>query len=115
MEKIELVNKRVFSKRDYLKTIDTSFKELGIQQIQEEIDNTPSVQEFFNIYEEIFYQIPEFGEKNSHEYLIKSSAEYINFNENDELIEALQQEISELREELLETQKQVGQINTNNG
>ena len=111
-QEINLNNKRVFSKRDYLKTIDTSFNELGVQQIQEEIDNTPSVQEFFNIYEEIFYQIPEFGDKTSHEYLIKSSAEYINFDENDELIEALQQEISELREELLETQKQIGQVNT---
>jgi hypothetical protein len=111
-QEVNLNNKTVFSKRDYLKTIDTSFKELGIQQIQEEIDNTPSVQEFFNTYEEIFYQIPELGDKNSHEYLIKSSAEYINFNENDELIEALQQEISELREELLETQKQIGQVNT---
>lgn len=111
-QEVNLNNKTVFSKRDYLKTIDTSFKELGIQQIEEEIDNTPSVQEFFNIYEEIFYQIPELGDKNSHEYLIKSSAEYINFNENDELIEALQQEISELREELLETQKQIGQVNT---
>ena len=58
---------------------------------------------------ELFYQIPEFGDNTSHEYLIKSSSEYIKFADNDELIEALQQEISELREELLETQKQIGQ------
>jgi len=107
-EEINL-NKRVFSKRDYTKTIDTTFKELGVQEVQEEIDNTPSVQEFFNMYEELFYQIPEFGGNTSHEYLIKSSSEYIKFADNDELIEALQQEISELREELLETQKQIGQ------
>lgn len=105
-------NKKVFNKRTYKKTIDTSFRELGVKTIQEQIDSQPTVQGFFNIYNQLFYEIPEFGESNSHEFLIKTSTEYINFGENDELVESLQREIAELREELLETQKQI--ISTEN-
>ena len=101
------LNKEVFTKRDYVKTIDTSFKELGIQSTQEQINEQPTVQEFFNLYEELFYEIDEVGATNSHEYLIKTSSEYINFSDNDELIEALQREIADLRQELLETQQQI--------
>ena len=32
------LNKNVFNKRDYTKTIDTSFTQLGVQTIQEQID-----------------------------------------------------------------------------
>lgn len=101
------LNKEVFTKRDYVKTIDTSFKELGTQSTQEQINEQPTIQEFFNLYEELFYEIDEVGATNSHEYLIKTSSEYINFSDNDELIEALQREIADLRQELLETQQQI--------
>ena len=46
------------------------------------------------------------GETNSHEFLLKTSGEYINFDENDELIQALQNEIAQLREDLLEAQQE---------
>ncbi len=99
------LNKQVFNKRDYIKTIDTSFNELQSTTIQELVDSSPTIQDFFNLYEELFYEIDELGETNSHEYLIKTSSEYINFDANDELIEALQLEIAQLREELLEAQQ----------
>jgi hypothetical protein len=110
-ENIKL-NKEVFNKRDYEKTINTSFNELGTPTIQEQLDNQPTVQEFFDMYNTLFYQINELGETNSHEYLIKTSSEYINFGENNELIEALQEEIAQLREELLETQQQLSNPNS---
>lgn len=103
-EQVDL-NKKVFNKTQYEKTIDTSFSQLGVKPIPEQIDEQPTVQEFFNTYNQLFYEIPEIGENNSHEYLIKTSSEYINFNENDELIKALQEEIADLREELLQSQQ----------
>jgi|TARA_R100000081_G_C4735433_1_gene125833 hypothetical protein len=109
-ENIKL-NKEVFNKRDYEKTINTSFNELGTPTIQEQLDNQPTVQEFFNMYNTLFYQINELGETNSHEYLVKTSSEYINFGEDNELIEALQEEIAQLREELLEAQQQLSNPN----
>lgn len=104
-ENIDL-NKEVFNKRDYEKTVNTSFTQLGVKTIQEQIDEKPSVQEFFDLYNELFYEINELGPTNSHEFLIKSSTEYIAFDENNEIIEALQKEIADLRTELLEAQKQ---------
>jgi len=99
-------NKQVYNKRDYTKVIDTSFKQLGVQSIQQQIEQQPTVNDFFNMYNDLFYDIPETGEVNSHEFLIKKSSEYIGFEANQEEIEALQNEIAQLRIELLDIQKQ---------
>jgi len=99
------LNKEVFNKKDYIKTINPSFTQLGVKTVQEELDEQPTVQEFFDMYNTLFYQINELGETNSHEFLIKTSSEYIKFDDNDELIQALQDEIASLREDLLEAQQ----------
>jgi len=106
------LNKNVFNKRDYTKIINTSFNQLGIKTIQEQIDEQPTVDEFFILYNQLFYEIPEVGENNSHEYLIKTSSEYINFEETDELVQALQKEIGELREEILQMQQETANVGT---
>ena len=108
------LNKLVFNKREYEKSINTSFTELGVQTIQEQIDEQPTVQEFFDMYNELFYEIPETGPNNSHEYLIQTSTEYINFDQNDELVQALQNEIAQLRTEILELQKQEAETEEEN-
>ena len=110
-EEIRL-NKTVFNKTQYTKTIDTTFNELGVTTIQEDLDEQPTVEEFFSLYNELFYIIPEFGETNSHQYLIQQSSDYINFDANQEIIEALQKEISQLRTELLDSQKRVVELET---
>jgi hypothetical protein len=106
------LNKQVYDKKQYTKVIDTSFKQLGVKTIQEQIDQQPTVNEFFNLYNELFYQIPELGATNSHEYLIKKSSEYIAFDANQDEIIALQNEIAQLRTDLLDTQKQVIELQT---
>ena len=104
--------KQVFNKGQYTKVIDTSFKELGVQSIQEQIIIQPNTSEFFAMYNDLFYDIPELGEINSHEYLIKKSSEYILFEPNQEEIVALQAEITQLRIDLLDAQKQILQLQT---
>jgi len=106
------LNKQVYDKRQYTKVIDTSFKQLGVQTIQEQINQQPTVDEFFAMYNELFYQIPELGATNSHEYLIKKSSEYIAFDANQDEIIALQNEIAQLRTDLLDAQKQVIELQT---
>ena len=59
------------------------------------------------MYNTLFYQINELGPTDSHEFLVKTSGEYISFEETDALIVALQNEIATLRKELLETQQQL--------
>ena len=99
------LNKEVFNKIDYSKTINTSFTQLGVKTIQEQIEEQPSVQEFFNLYNNLFYQINEVGPTNSHEYLVKTSGNYINSEGDNIIIQALQKEIADLRVELLKAQQ----------
>ena len=106
------LNKQVYDKNAYNKVIDTSFKQLGFQTVQEQLNQQPTVDSFFAMYNELFYNIPELGATNSHEYLIKTSSEYINYSADQELINALQAEIAQLRTDLLDSQKQVIQLQT---
>lgn len=102
-ERIDLI-KRAYSKTEYPKIIDTKFSELGVTSLSDAIDETFTVGEFFDKYNELFYDIPPYGDSNSHEFLVKSSGEYIDFDKNNEIIEALQKEIASLRQQLLEAQ-----------
>ena len=104
--------KQVYDKTQYTKVINTSFTQLGVQTIQERIAEQPTTEEFFALYNELFYNIPELGETNSHEYLIKTSSEYINFEANQEEIAALQAEIAQLRTDLLDAQRQLVELQT---
>ena len=63
-----------------------------------------TVEDFFNIYNNLFFIIPKYGEINSHEYLIKESSDYIDYQANQLEIEALLEEIAELRESNLQLQ-----------
>ena len=110
-ESIEF-SKQVFNKNQYNKIIDTSFKQLGVKTSQEQLEETPTVNDFFQMYNELFFDIPEIGPTNSHEFLIQRSSEYINFEPNNEEIQALQDEIAQLRTELLDTQRQLIEAQT---
>ena len=102
------LQKQVYDKNQYQKVIDTSFNQL----VQPTSTNTssalPTIDEFFTYYNQLFFDIPKFGEINSHEYLIKTSQEYIGASNiiNDE-IQALINEVTELRQENLELQQQL--------
>jgi hypothetical protein len=110
----EIINltKTVYNKNQYIKVIDTQFTQLVSPE--EEVtgeDTLPTVDEFFTFYEQLFFDIPKFGETNSHEYLIKTSEEYIGANNivNDD-IQALIDEITELRQENLDLQQNLFQL-----
>ena len=105
MKKKVNLNKLVFDKKIYKKNINTSFSQLGSPSTQEQLDEQPSIEEFFNMYTDLFYQINEVGPNKSHEFLIKSSGEYIKFDEQDDLIQSLQQEIVNIKKELLKSEE----------
>lgn len=102
-ERVDL-KKNVFSKAQYTKTIDTSFNELGVTTVTEDLQSQTSIEDFFALYDELFYDIPPNGEINSHQYLVETSGEYINFDQQSIEIEALRAEISTLRGDLLNAQ-----------
>ena len=108
MAQIDL-SKVFYSKTQYQRVIDTSFTQL-VEPTPVDPISIPaiSVAEFFQNYQEIFYQIPKLGETNSHEYLIKTSTAYVGSSQADnDTIQALIDEITQLRQENLDLQQQL--------
>jgi len=98
----------VYDKDDYRKTIDTSFNEL-LPVVPEEETDTITIEQFFEFYNDLFFDIPKTGE-NSHNTLIQQSTEYVGEQQTNEELEALVEEVNSLREQLLEAQTELADI-----
>ena len=105
------LNKKLYNKSAYLNTINNSFTELLPIVSTSPVDDV-SVGEFFQIYDNLFYEIPKKGEVNSHEYLIKQSTDYIGAQDVSNEIQALLEEITSLREENLTLQQNIIDLTT---
>jgi hypothetical protein len=111
METLNL-SKKIYSKNQYDRVIDTDFSQLASSP---SIANTDlnvvspaaSISEFFANYKQIFFTIPKLGATDSHEYLIKTSAEYIGTNPASNEINALIDEINILQQQNLELNQQI--------
>jgi hypothetical protein len=95
------VQKTVFSKDSYNRVIDTQFNQLITQE-----DETLSfsVDDFFELYDQLFYQITRDGETNSHQYILQREADYLGISISQEDVQALLDEITSLRQQVLDTQ-----------
>ena len=103
------LDKNIFNKQDFEKLVDVRFKQL-INQSSIEEDFT--IDEFFQLYDELFALIPIEGTTNSHRYILNREAEYLGVTLNDGInVQALLDEITTLRNELLEANKAL--ISTN--
>jgi hypothetical protein len=102
------VQKTVFNKDTYSRVIDTQFHQLINQGAVE----TPSftVDDFFQLYEDLFYQIPKEGDSNSHQYILKKEADYLGVNISQDDIQALLNEITSLRQEILSAQQTINDL-----
>ena len=97
------IQKQVFDKDTFEKVVDTQFSQL-INPLVSDVAEPLTVDEFFKLYEEIFYQIPKEGDINSHRYILEKEAEYLGVNLNNDDIQALLDEITTLRQTVLDTQ-----------
>jgi uncharacterized protein VirK/YbjX len=99
--------RQVFNKQSFNNTVDTEFTQLVETPDETFFDvNLANIEDFFTLYQNLFFNIPKVGDVNSHEFLIRQSTEYIGFEEVNETIQALLDEITELREENLEIRRQ---------
>jgi len=113
--------RKFYNRKEYTNFIDNSFKELAAPTPQKRpgenvfIDPNEQLNQFFQLYDKLFYIIPEVGDSKSHEYLVKTSGNLVTLNNevNDSIIK-LQAEIGALREDLLESQKQELLLQTEN-
>jgi hypothetical protein len=106
METVNL-NKKLYAKNQYERVIDTKFSQLANVTPPEVTEATISVDEFFQNYNQIFFQIPKVGEINSHEYLVKTSSEYLDSAPLNEDIQALIDEINTLQQQNLELNQRI--------
>ena len=97
------VQKTVFNKDTYSRVIDTQFHQL----INQGVTETPSftVDDFCQLYEDLFYQIPREGDTNSHRYILQKEADYLGVSISQDDIQALLNEITSLRQEVLDSQQ----------
>jgi len=98
------IQKQVFNKNNFPKVVDTQFKQL-INTNQNEVTPSFSLEDFFTLYEQLFYQIPKEGDSNSHQYILQREADYLGISISTEDVQALLNEITTLRQEVLSTQQ----------
>lgn len=99
------LNRTVFKKEAYESAIDTSFAQVSSPPAP--LEDTISIEEFFNLYDVLFYDIPTTGEVNSHIYIAQTSGDYANFDQTNDEIQALLDEITELRKQNLDLNQQI--------
>jgi len=97
------IEKRVFNKDQYGKVINTQFSQLLNQQIDEETP-TFTLEDFFTLYDQLFFQIPKEGDTDSHRFILQKEAEYLGVIIDQDDIQALLDEITSLRQQVLDTQ-----------
>lgn len=103
------VQKTVFNKDQYSRVIDTQFSQLiSLNQTEEELVFT--VDNFFELYDQLFYQIPRDGETNSHQFILQKEAEYLGISLNQDDVQALLDEITSLRQQVFDTQTVVNEL-----
>jgi hypothetical protein len=102
------VEKTVFNK-DLSKVINTQFRQLGQT---EGLGTEISLDDFFRLYDDLFYIIPKEGDINSHRYILNREAEYlgVTISETSD-IQALLNEITILRQDLLNANKTLLDLN----
>ena len=104
MSEIIDLGKTTFSRKNFEKVVDNRFKQL--LNNRPVVDDTFTIDDFFQLYEDLFYQIPKEGEIQSHRFILNQTAEYLGINLNDSTdIQALLDEITTLRSELLNSNK----------
>lgn len=107
------IQKQAFDKDAFGKLVNTEFTQLLNQQVAE---TTPTftIDDFFTLYEQLFYQIPKEGDTNSHRYILNKEAEYLGVIVNEDDIQALLDEITSLRQQVLDAQTTINELSNVN-
>jgi hypothetical protein len=103
------VQKTVFNKDKYTRVINTQFTQLLNQGVEDET-LTFTVDDFFELYDQLFYQIPREGDVNSHQFILQREADYLGVSISQDDVQALLNEITSLRQQVLEAQTTINEL-----
>lgn len=109
MANVEMV-KEIYGLNTYTKAVNTSFTEL-VSAPQEITASGITVDQFFEYYNQLFFEIPVSGSINSHTYLVETSQQYIGGSVLDAEKQALIEEINSLRQQILDINQTFTNIN----
>jgi hypothetical protein len=104
------IEKQVFDKDQFGRVIDTTFRQLINPQEEEE---TPefTLEDFFELYDDLFFQIPKEGDTDSHRFILEREAEYLGVVVSQDDLQALLDEITNLRQQVLDLQTAMSELN----
>ena len=106
--------KEVYGKVSYPKIVNTEFSELvSVEETDLAVPDPITVAEFFEEYDRLFFQIPRNGANGSHAAIVERSSSYIGISGQSAEIQALLDEISDLRLQLLTAQQEIVNLSTN--
>lgn len=111
MVKTVEVKKTVVARDVFNKVIDSSFT-FFVDPVTVTADRT--VEDFFNDYEALYYEIPVEGDVNSHSFLVRKSSELTSVDSSLFDVQPLLDEITSLREELLTANQRIIELETEN-
>lgn len=109
MANVEMV-KEIYGLNTYTKAVNTSFTEL-VSPPQEITASGITVDQLFEYYNQLFFEIPVSGSINSHTYLVETSQQYIGGSVLDAEKQALIEEINSLRQQILDINQTFTNIN----
>lgn len=96
------IKKTIYSAASINNIINTNFTQLARTTKETPVTPDMSINEFFQKYDELFYEIPLSGSDQSHLGLASRSLEYLGLS-----IDDLQNEINFLREENIDLKNQI--------
>jgi hypothetical protein len=91
----------IYSKKDFINVIDTDFKEFIVNNQNTNESSISNIDDFFSLFEDIFYSIPKEGENKSHRYLLKRIKSYLGEEEAVD-VQGLLNEINFLNNQVLD-------------
>ena len=116
------IQKQVFDREAFNNTVGTEFTQLINPPDPNFFDvSLATIEDFWILYAKYFYEIPKYSDPSSstpnlntsHQYLVQTSGDFIGFDPNREEIDALLQEIADLREENLEVRQEIVEVIAN--
>ena len=103
------ITKEVYQKNIYTNVIDTEFSQL-IQPVTQAEEDDPTVNEFFRLYSDLFFEISKIGDTDSHIELVERSSQYLGDDYINPLIAELQAEITSLKQQILNSNETINDL-----
>jgi len=98
------IRKTVYNKEHLNKVVKREFTTFK-QPVPEDVQLT--IEDFFALYEELFYEIPINGDAGTHEYLVNRSSELYKLDDSTADIQPLLDEITNLRTQIIDNETEI--------